>query len=205
MKSIRPAFIRSLSSAFCALFWTSIVLAVASAMIYVPLWVDDLNHPRRALPESVQHLLLMGAVTLGVVFVAAVALHQLFFVLSSRYEVGATELTVERGFLWRHRRSIPLVDVLRIDISSGPLSRFFGLSDLQIVKSDQRHPRQEAAVALLLGVEDGEAVRRFLLERRHHLQEAALLGELPLARSSQDLQLERLASAVERLERRLSK
>jgi uncharacterized membrane protein YdbT with pleckstrin-like domain len=174
-------------------------------MIYLPLWIDSFDHPKRGAPESVRHLLILGALTLCVAIVGLVAIYQFLSLLGSRYEIGATELTLERGFLWRHRRTFPLMEILRIDVSSGPISRLFGLSDLHIVRSDPRHPRHEGTVVWLLGLQDGEAVRNVLLERRHQLQEASLLGELSHVRSPQELQMERLASAVERLERRRSK
>jgi len=205
MKSFRPAFIRSLSSALSAAFWTSIVLGVAGALMVLPLWIDGFDHPKRGLPESLRHLLLMGTLAGSIALVGLLALQQFLSSLRTHYEVGATELSLERGILWRHRRSIPILEILRVDVRSGPVSRLFGLSDLQIVRSDPLHPGHEVTVALLQGLQDGEAVRNFLLDRRHQLREAALLGELSLARNPQELQLERLASAVERLERRLSR
>ncbi|HZE99063.1 MAG TPA: PH domain-containing protein [Planctomycetota bacterium] len=113
-------------------------------------------------------------------------------------------MRIHRGLGWRHRSTIPLAGITRIESRSGPVSRIFGLSDLVVYTTSFRGDRShESPSASLLGVRERNEIRTLLLERRRRLHEAALLGEVSLARTPQDLQRERLATAIKRLERRL--
>lgn len=46
------------------------------------------------------------------------------------YDMGAEQLRILRGFLWRTDTIVPFNRIQHIDVAQGPLQRFFGLSTL---------------------------------------------------------------------------
>jgi membrane protein YdbS with pleckstrin-like domain len=208
MKTFRPSPIRGFTACFNAVFWTSLLAAVVVGGLHFINWTERMSNPRNALPLSAANL--MDTVLLasfGVILVL-MSIERLLWAVGTRYEVGATELVLHRGALWRHTSTAALVTITRIESSSGPVSRLFGLRDLRIYTACSSHPSgnpggREVAAAVLVGLRNGEEVRRLLLERRDQLHEAVLLGECSAARTPQELQMHRLTTAIERLERRL--
>ncbi len=72
------------------------------------------------------------------------------------YEMGAQQLRVLRGFLWRTDTIVPFNRIQHIDVAQGPLQRIFGLSTL-IVHTAGTH---NSIVTLPgLATQDAEAMR----------------------------------------------
>ena len=108
------------------------------------------------------------------------------------YRAGPTDLEIWSGLHWRELKSLRYADISDVELARGPLMRVLGTSDLKI------HARAFPHLVTLHGLRDAEEFRRFLLERRDSLRsleddEKAL---------SQEALLRRLASVLERLERR---
>jgi len=195
-----------MSRSFEGMFWTSLLGAFTVGMIHLILFLDRLEHPRHSIPPvDLQTPSLVLAAVFGLLAVL-LALQGFFSTLGARYELGASELTIRSGNFWRQTTTVPLVGITRIESVRGPLMRLLGLWDLRIystsILSTQNGLREHAA-AVLLGVREGEDLRRYLLERRDTLHESVLRGDLSVARTGQELQMERLSIALERLEQRL--
>ena len=208
MKIVRPALARGFGSCLGALIGTPLLGAVVLGLAEFITWINRINDPRHALsPEAERYMVF--AITSGFALLTILmAIHGLLFPLGTRYIVGATDLTLDRGILWRRTTTIPLISITRIETGSGPLARLFGLHDLHVYTTSSLYKSaqgvREWASVVLLGVNEGDDLRRQLLDRRDTIQESVLRGDLSIARTPQELQLDRLAGAVERLERRLS-
>lgn len=86
---------------------------------------------------------------------------------SSRYrnwswELDSTELIIERGIFFKLTRVVPRIRVQHVDISSGPMDRFFGLRQLSIYTAGTRE-----ADASLPGLTEAtaEELRQALIQR----------------------------------------
>jgi membrane protein YdbS with pleckstrin-like domain len=207
MKTFRPSPIRGFTACFNAVFWTSLAAAVVVGGLHFLNWTERMSNPRSALPLSVANLIDIGLLATFAVILVLLSIERLLWAGSIRYEVGPSDLVLHRGALWRHTSTMALVMITRIESSSGPVSRLFGLCDLHIFTAGSSDPHRnpggrEVAAALLVGLRNGEEVRHLLLERRDQLHEAVLLGDCSVARTPQDLQMHRLTTAIERLERR---
>jgi len=206
MQTFRPSPIRALTSSFAGVFSIGILGALMVGGLHFAILMDRAQHPRSALPEALARWI---DLTLGGLFgllMLVVAMRSLFSIGGTRYEMGATELVLHRGAVWRHTSTLDLAAITRIEYVSGPISRLFGLRDLRIYtpRDPARSPGSvEWPAASLLGLKNGEEVRRLLLDRRDQLHEAVLAGDHTVSRTPQELHLQRLATAIERLERRL--
>lgn len=78
------------------------------------------------------------------------------------WELDTTELVIDRGIFFKLTRVVPRVRVQHVDISSGPVDRFFGLRQLSIYTAGTRE-----ADARLPGLTDAtaEALRQALIQR----------------------------------------
>jgi len=207
MKLYRPAPFRGLSSCVAALLWTPIVGALFIGVFKLIALINRIDNPRQALSPHAERYLFLGLMALVGLTALVLALQGLLSPLGARYQVGATELMLHRGLLWRRTTTVPLTAITRIERSSGPLMRIFGLADLHVYAwapgDPPRHGLREWPTVCLLGLPEAEDVRRFLLERRDSIREAALRGDISLGATAQELQLQRLTCVIERLERRL--
>ena len=203
MKVYRPALFRGLSSCLGTLLWTPLLGALALAFIKIVIWINRIDNPRQALSPAAEQQALGIVVAVFALGTLLLALQGLLSPLGAHYRVGATELTLQRGLLWRRTTTVPLTAITRIETSSGPLLRLFGLADLHVYASPPSGQGvREWPTVCLRGLPEAEDARRFLLERRESLREAALRGDLSMGTTAQELLLQRLAGAVERLERR---
>lgn len=196
MKTYRPAPSRCIGS----LVLVSAITAVLSAA-WIPFckWIHlmhRLDRGGRASP-------LDEAVSLYGVLAVVVGTGLIFALLSlslirARYEVGATDIVIHHGLFWRSTRTIPILDILRIEAYTGPLQRWLGCADLHLLT-----PSQPVYPVKLCGIAGAEELRRHLLDRRENLRELLRSGDLGVSGTSGEILLERLAKAVERLEQRL--
>lgn len=208
MRQLRPAFPRSLTRSFEGLFWTALLGAFCSGFAWFAFLLGRLSDPRHAPSPAFEHFILLLVGGAFALLCLVLTVQGFLGPRAARYEVGATDLTVRTGTLWHHTTTIPLVGITRIDAVRGPLMRLFGLTDLRIYTmstAPTQHGAREWPAATLLGMKEGEDLRRYLLDRRDTLHESVLRGDLSVARTPQELQMERLSIAVERLERRLPK
>lgn len=118
-------------------------------------------------------------------------------VFTNRYELGTRDLTIHSGFLWRTSRTLPIMEIKRIETVSGPLMRPRGLADLRVFS------KEAAMCVTLYGLRNATEARRAILERRDVLREAAMEGGLTHLENPRDLLFERLNRVLERIERRL--
>ena len=77
------------------------------------------------------------------------------------WELDSTELIIDRGVVFKLTRVVPRVRVQHVDISSGPIDRFFGLRQISIYtagtrEADARLPGLTASTA--------EELRRALIQ-----------------------------------------
>jgi membrane protein YdbS with pleckstrin-like domain len=196
MKTLRPAPSRCLGS-----FLLSSAITAALAAAWVPLctWIQmmhRLDRGGRSSPTD-EAVALYGvlAVIAGVGLILAL---RAIALVRTRYEIGATDLVIHSGLLWRSTRTIPTLEILRIEVASGPVQRGLGYGDLHLLI-----PSQPAYPVKLRGVPRPEELRRHLLDRRANLVEAARAGDLDSTATKGEISLGRLADAIERLERRL--
>lgn len=73
-----------------------------------------------------------GVIVLPVLLAAALWVWRIPFrrYLRKGYDMGADRLRVVRGFLWRSDTVVPFGRVQHIDVTQGPLERWYGLSTL---------------------------------------------------------------------------
>lgn len=207
-KDVGPAFSRGWTAGLAGLLWCGVAGGFALAVLKFLVLLSRMENPRRALSAESEALLL-GLVTAAAgVLAVGFAVRGLLTPFTERYRVGAADLTVRRGVLWQRTTTIPLICISRIETSTGPVMRLLGLTDLVVVAILSREPRTgtiETASVVLQGLRGGEEMRRFLLDRKESLGEAAIGGDDVIVSTPQDLQVHRLARAIERLERRLSR
>lgn len=78
------------------------------------------------------------------------------------WELDETQLVIDRGVVFRLTKVVPRVRVQHVDLSSGPLDRFFGLRQISIYTAGTR----EADASIPgLAADTAEALRRALIER----------------------------------------
>jgi uncharacterized protein len=77
------------------------------------------------------------------------------------YRLGARELELRRGVLWRHVIDVPRSRIQHSDVSQGPLERLHGLGTLSVYTAGTRH-----ALVQLRGLEHGRAlaIREYLMQ-----------------------------------------
>lgn len=195
MNTYRPARTRH----FCALVASVIGVSIPAAAVFGILELVDrmLSHcggrVDNSWPAQLAFLALFGVI--GGICVLDALVGLLF--KPGRYEIGATEILMETGTFWRKTRSIRILDVGRIEITSGPLMRLFGLSDVKLIVAG------EPMAVTLYGIRDAAALRSNLLERQEGLREAAEEGDLSVARTPQEMIFERLDRVLDRIERHL--
>jgi putative membrane protein len=83
-----------------------------------------------------------------------------------RYWLDGSTLRADQGVFFRRQRAIPLDRITDLALVQGPLMRRCGIWGLQVQTSGTGHGAPEA---ILLGLEEPERVRDFLLERRDEL------------------------------------
>lgn len=71
------------------------------------------------------------AITTIISFVLPYPLAQLSY-QNFRYQLQDNQIVIERGIIWKRHVSIPYSRIQNIDIIRGPISRYLGLSDIQI-------------------------------------------------------------------------
>jgi membrane protein YdbS with pleckstrin-like domain len=196
MKTYRPAPSRVIGSLLGVLTTTA-----ALSALWIPFcrWLqmlarlEDRGRGSRLEEEIALYGILAAIVGLGLIGVLA-SLSR----FRARYDIGATEIVLRHGLLWQSTRTIPLLEILRIEVSSGPVQRWLGYADLNLWTA-----AQPAFPVRLCGIAGADELRRFLVERQERLREATRTGDAGMGRTTGELLIERLAGAVERLERRL--
>ena len=161
--------------------------------------LDRLGHSRNGPGPVAQRLWILGSLVVFSGIGLLVFLRSIFMSRRTRYEIGASELVVQSGVIWQTTKTLPLLEITRIELTSGPLMRLFGLSDLRLHAGNVR----ESASATLLGLRDAEELKTYLLDRRETLRESALEGDYRPPNPTWDLLLGRLTRVVERLDRSL--
>lgn len=190
MTSIRTSLLRPFAGLLRGLLLTGLLIGLWAGV--VSLTEIGTAKPRILLRRAVKtNVFAVPAAIAGIIGLWTVL--AAFGASRVRLAPGATELTVRRGWLWQSAESVPYAAIDAIQTATGPLGRLQDAADLQI-----RLNRAPYAVSLP-GVKDAKEVVDFLLARRDSLRELRA-GEGP-----QDMQgvLERLASAVERLEQKM--
>lgn len=80
------------------------------------------------------------------------------------YVVGADEMEIQRGVLWRHATKVPRSRVQHTDVTQGPLERRYGLATLVIHTAGNEHARVSLPG---LAHETALAIRDHFLPREH--------------------------------------
>lgn len=189
MKTYKTPFVRWIGSVLTTSFCTTLVVLGWLWFMKTLTFFNRLEHPGRR--DRLEDQILGTGGLILIVGVGILCLLSGLSLLRGRIDVGARDLVVHRGLLWRTTLTIPLLSLTTIEISSGPLMRLFGLADLKL------------AGATLYGIPQAGELKAFLLARRDALQEAVRSGELEVAQGPGELVQERLARAIERLEGRL--
>jgi membrane protein YdbS with pleckstrin-like domain len=204
MKIARPAFPRAVTNFIETAIGSAILAAFFIGLIKFAMYTTTLENPRHPLPPEIEQNIMPVMLAGFGLLTAYLSIKGFFSTLSARYDFGATEMTLHHGFLRRETTTIPLATITRIETSTGPLMRLLGLTDLHVYGSPSvKTGFRESPTVVLSGLRDAEDLRRFLLDRRDTLRESALRGDLAIGQSAQELELHRLATAIERLERRL--
>ncbi|MET7291385.1 PH domain-containing protein [Streptomyces griseoloalbus] len=87
---------------------------------------------------------------------------------SWRYAERADDLLISRGVLWRQETVVPYGRMQLVEVTSGPVERYFGLASVQL------HTAAAATDATIPGLEPAEAER--LRDRLTELGEARSAG-----------------------------
>ncbi|MGJ5898070.1 hypothetical protein DF268_26625 [Streptomyces sp. V2] len=87
---------------------------------------------------------------------------------SWRYTERADDLLISRGVLWREETVVPYGRMQLVEVTSGPVERYFGLSSVQL------HTAAAATDATIPGLDPAEAER--LRDRLTELGEARSAG-----------------------------
>ncbi|WP_330459095.1 PH domain-containing protein [Streptomyces sp. NBC_00820] len=87
---------------------------------------------------------------------------------SWRYAERADDLLISRGVLWREETVVPYGRMQLVEVTSGPVERYFGLAGVQL------HTAAAATDATIPGLEPAEAER--LRDRLTELGEARSAG-----------------------------
>ncbi|MFF2205425.1 PH domain-containing protein [Streptomyces sp. NPDC058145] len=87
---------------------------------------------------------------------------------SWRYTERADDLLIRRGVLWREETVVPYGRMQLVEVTSGPLERYFGLASVQL------HTAAAATDAVVPGLDPAEAER--LRDRLTELGEARSAG-----------------------------
>ncbi|MFE5399578.1 PH domain-containing protein [Streptomyces sp. NPDC056568] len=88
--------------------------------------------------------------------------------LSWRYAERADDLLISRGVLWREETVVPYGRMQLVEVTSGPVERYFGLASVQL------HTAAAATDATIPGLDPAEAER--LRDRLTELGEARSAG-----------------------------
>jgi len=196
MQNVRPAPGRLLGSLLSTIVWVAVLACLWGGFCQLLPWMQETRSARVWVEARQDQLTVGGGYVLGLLGFLLAFLRSLSL-RNTRYEAGATDLTVRSGGLWRTTRTIPIVEILRVETSSGPLMRLLGLEDLKV------YVPGEALPVSLYGLAAGGEFRKHLLARRESLREAVLSGDLSVGKTPQDMILERLDRVLERIEQHL--
>lgn len=124
-------------------FFVVAVVACVMAAIFLPWWA----------PVAVGVLAVVG-----IVWWVIVAHRQ---VKNLGYAIRANDLLIQRGIMFRSTTVVPFGRMQFVDVSSGPVSRFFGLATVEL------HTASASSDATIPGLpaEDADHLRELLAQR----------------------------------------
>lgn len=172
IRSIRPAagFLRYLKF----FFW---LLLIPGDVIPVVLWLSIAAARPSIAVWLVLPLLLVMAVP---DIIAYVAIHLRYD--TTWYVLTDRSLRIRRGIWVIHETTISFENVQNVEVSQGPVQRYFGIADVlvQTAGGGARHQKSGSSpslgshVGILQGLDDAEAVRDVILDRVRRTRSAGL-------------------------------
>lgn len=103
----------------------------------------------------------VGLIVAGSIFVVQLIVASCRY-LSLRYRIDNAELIVQKGFVFRSVRKIPLARIQNVDLVQNPLHRIFGVAEVKIETASGTEPE---AVLRVLSLQQVDALRRGIFER----------------------------------------
>jgi membrane protein YdbS with pleckstrin-like domain len=82
---------------------------------------------------------------------------------NTTYELTAAEIIWKRGILFKRVAIVPYTKVTNVDISQGPLARYFGIADLNIQTAGYHNPNGALSEMKISGVKQHEQVREAVM------------------------------------------
>lgn len=78
------------------------------------------------------------------------------------YSVESDGLKVNMGVFWRKRSTVPYGKITNIDITQGPLERYFGISKIHIQTAGVSGPQGSKAELVFEGIQDCEELKMII-------------------------------------------
>jgi uncharacterized protein len=85
------------------------------------------------------------------------------FYRSLEYQIAPEGLKAKKGVFWRKKTSVPYRKITNIDISQGPLERFYGLSKVHIQTAGSSGAEHSQAELVFHGIRDSEDLKDSIL------------------------------------------
>jgi len=164
MKTYRPSWAAWACFHVGATLWTTATAAVAFSLFELHLMELHQGGGRFQIREAEGCQMIVTSIV--VVVGLLISISGMLRYPRSRYEIGATDITVHDAGIIHATRAFPLLEFTGIAVHAGPLQRLFGVAHVILYRKDALSVR-------LLGLADAEDARRFIEERRARLRETA--------------------------------
>ncbi len=140
---------------------------------------------------------------MAVILIPVLAMSVIYIPIAYRhtaYRLTESEITWKRGVFFKRASIVPYSKVTNVDISQGPLSRYFGIANLNIQTAGYNASSGGQPELRISGIKDHEKVRDMIMSRvRSNRPPATQTGSRP---DLNELILAELTKIRELLERR---
>jgi hypothetical protein len=87
------------------------------------------------------------------------------FYRSLEYSIDSDSISGKKGVFWRRTVTIPYYKITNIDITQGPVQRWFNIGTIHCQTAGMAGPQGQKAELKLLGIKDLEDVKEMIREK----------------------------------------
>jgi hypothetical protein len=138
--------------------WKAINLVSFLILLFFPLLLMIFGGP-----------LVLGILILGIwlILMLSVVLYLPAFFRSLEYSIDPDAVRLRKGVFWKRRTTVPYTKITNIDITQGPVERYYGLSKLHIQTAGASAANNPTAELMMYGIKEPEALKDEIMGRIH--------------------------------------
>jgi len=107
----------------------------------------------------------LGGLFLLLVLYLCLVLYIPAFFGTLEYSISQEAVLLRKGVFWKRRTTVPYAKITNIDITQGPVERYYGLSKLHIQTAGASAANNTTAELMMYGIADPEALKDEIMAR----------------------------------------